>query len=163
MIRHMKQHSVIAGLLVVTALSTFASAQRMTNDQEAVRQKVEEFLAKLGNRDVAGVRATMTPKALMVVVRQREGAFVNSIQTGDEWLAQLEKNPNAPKFEEPLTNVQVTVDSGHLGYLRADFTVVRDGKVMSSGVDQFTLVKDADGWKIVAAAYTSLPAPTPTR
>ena len=163
MIRHMKKHSVIAGLLVVTTLSTFASAQRTTNDQQAVRQKVEEFLTKLGNRDVAGVRATMTPKALMVVVRQREGSFVNSIQTGEEWLAQLEKTPNAPKFEEPLTNVQVTVDSGHLGYLRADFTVVRDGKVLSSGVDQFTLVREPDGWKIVAAAYTSLPASGQTR
>lgn len=153
--------AVAAALSVVASASVHA--QSMTGDQQAVRQKVEEFLTKLGNRDLAGVRAAMTPKALMVVVRQRDGAFVNSLQTGEEWLAQLEKNANAPKFEEPLTNVHVTVDSRHLGYLRADFTVVRDGKVLSSGVDHFTLVKEPDGWKIAAAAYTSLPAPQSTR
>ena len=131
----------------------------------AVRSPVVGWVSKkLGSRDAAGVRAAMTPKALLVVVRQRpEGGFTNTMQTGEEWLAQLEKNANAPKFEEPLTNVRVTVDSGHLAYVRADFTVVRDGKVISHGVDHFTLVKEPDGWKIAAVAYTSLPAPASTR
>jgi ketosteroid isomerase-like protein len=172
----MKIYKVMTGLCAAVVLAAAVSAQTVSpgleyanpemmaaKEKAAVRQLVEEFLVKLGNRDLAGVRAAMTPKALMVVVRQRDGAFVNSFQTGEEWLAQLEKNTNAAKFEEPLTNVHVTVDSGRLGYLRADFTVVRDGKVMSSGVDHFTLVKEPDGWKIAAAAYTSLPAPQSTR
>ena len=124
-----------------------------------VQQHVEQFLKKLGSRDVGGVRAALAPKALIVVVRQqRDGTFVNSYQTGDEFLAQFEKNANQPRFEEPITNVVVTIDSERLAYLRADFTVVRDGTVAASGVDQFTLVREPDGWKIVSLAYTSLPA-----
>lgn len=127
--------------------------------QREVRQCVEEFLQKLGRRDVAGVKALLAPKLLIAVVRQQpNGTFTNSYQTGDEFLAQFEKNAAQPKFEEPLTNVLVTIDSDRLAYVRADFAVVRGGKVVSSGVDHFTLVKESDGWKLAAIAYTSLPA-----
>jgi hypothetical protein len=124
-----------------------------------VRQRVEEFLRKLGSRDGAGVRALLAPKALIVAVRQqRDGSFANSYQTGDEFLAQFEKNAGQPAFEQPITNVLITVDSERLAYVRADVTVVRGGKVVSSGVDHFTLLKEQDGWKIASIAYTSLPA-----
>ncbi len=124
-----------------------------------VQRRVEEFLTKLGKRDVAGVRGMLAPRALVAVVRQqRDGSFANSFQTRDEFLAQFEKNAGQPAFEEPLTNVIVTIDSDRLAYVRADFTVVRDGKVQSSGVDHFTLLKEQDGWKIAVIAYTSLPA-----
>lgn len=127
--------------------------------QREVRQRVEEFLKKLGNRDVAGVRALLAPKLLIAVVRQqRDGTFANTYQTGDEFLAQFEKNAGQPKFDEPITNVLITIDSDRLAYVRADFTVVRDGKVVSSGVDHFTLLKEDDVWKLAAIAYTSLPA-----
>ena len=32
-----------------------------------------------------------------------------------------------------------------------------DGKALSSGVDQFTLVREPAGWRIAAIAYTSIP------
>jgi hypothetical protein len=124
-----------------------------------VRQRVEEFLKKLGSRDVTGIKTLLAPKLLIAVVRQqRDGAFTNTYQTGDEFLAQFEKNAGQPKFEEPITNVLVTIDNDRLAYVRADFTVVRDGKIVSSGVDHFTLLKEDDGWKIAVIAYTSLPA-----
>jgi hypothetical protein len=124
-----------------------------------VQLQVEEFLSKLGNRDVEGVRALLAPKALVTVVRQqRDGTFANSYQTGEEFMAQFAKGAAQPKFEEPISNVRVTVDSDRLAYVRADFKVVREGQVLSSGVDHFTLVRERDGWKIAAIAYTSLPA-----
>jgi hypothetical protein len=51
----------------------------------------------------------------------------------------------------------VTVDSDHLAYLRADFQVMRDGKAQSHGVDQFTLIREATGWKLAVVAFTSMP------
>jgi hypothetical protein len=60
-------------------------------------------------------------------------------------------------FREPLTNVTITIDSDHLAYVRADFQVIRDGKAVSYGVDQFTLVREPSGWKFAALAYTSMP------
>jgi hypothetical protein len=134
-----------------------ANPEMRAATERDVRQRVEEFLKKLGNRDVSGIRALLAPKMLIAVVRQqRDGSFVNSYQTGEEFLAQFEKSAGQPKFEEPIANVVVTVDSERLAHVRADFTVVRDGKVLSSGVDHFTLMKEDDGWKIAVIAYTSL-------
>jgi hypothetical protein len=163
----------IRTLIIVLLISAAAMAQTVspglehanpemrTGARADVQQRVEEFLKKLGNREVDGVRAMLAPKALIAIVRQqRDGTFSNVYQTGEEFLAQFEKNAGQPKFEEPISNVTVTIDSDRLAHVRADFKVIRDGKVISSGVDHFTLLREADGWKIAAIAYTSLPAPS---
>ncbi|HZP48645.1 MAG TPA: amidohydrolase family protein [Vicinamibacterales bacterium] len=133
-------------------------------DQEAeVRRTVEAFLQHLGDHQFDQVAAGLTSTALIVVTRQRPAtgsapaAWQNTLQTRDEWLGALMRNPNPVTFREPIANVRVTIDSEHLAYLRADFQVVRDGQVVSHGVDQFTLVRENDAWKIAAVAYTSIP------
>jgi hypothetical protein len=50
----------------------------------------------------------------------------------------------------PISNVTITIDSNQLAY-------VRDGQTQSSGVDQFTLLREPSGWKIAVVAYTSQP------
>jgi hypothetical protein len=97
------------------------------------------------------------PKATMVVVRQRDGQWTTTHQTAEEWLAGLKAQTPGTLFEEPLTNVTVHVESGRLAHLRADFTVVIDGKTRSHGVDYFTLVRDGAAWKILNGSYTSIP------
>jgi ketosteroid isomerase-like protein len=99
------------------------------------------------------------PGATMVIVRQRDGQWSVSQQAFEAWLAGLKAQASGTMFEEPLTNVTVHVESGHLAFLRADFTVVVGGEVRSHGVDYFTLVKDAGTWKLVNASYTSIPGP----
>ena len=128
------------------------------SEETAVRDVVEKFLLHLGDHQFDAVVNDLAPKGLIVVTRQRDGQWVNSYQTAEEWVAALKRNPNPVMFREPLTNVKVTIDSNQLAYVRADFQVMRDGKAQSSGVDQFTLVREPGGWKIAVVAYTSIPA-----
>ena len=140
------------------ALAQAPAETTQSDTRREVEARVVEFLKKLGGRDVEGVRAMLAPKALIAVVRQqRDGSFASTFQTGDEFMAQFEKNAGQPRFEEPISNAHVTIDSDRLAYVRADFTVEREGKVLSSGVDQFTLLKEPNGWKIAFIAYTSIP------
>ena len=149
----------LAAQTVSPGLEPANPEMRGADARAAVQARVVEFLRKLGGRDVEGVRALLAPKALIAVVRQRpDGTFVNSYQSRDEFMAQFEKNAGQPKFEEPISNVEVTIDSERLAHVRADFQVVREDRVLSSGIDHFTLVKEPDGWKIAVIAYTSLPA-----
>ena len=155
---------LILTLAAPAAAQTVSPGLELANPEMAagakreIQQRVEAFLKTLGARNLAGVRSMLAPKALITVARQqRDGTYTNTYQTGEEFLAQFEKNANQPKFEEPIRNVVVTIDSDRLAYLRADFTVVIDGKVVSSGVDQFTLLKEPDGWMIAVVAYTSSP------
>jgi len=126
-------------------------------EAKPVQEAVEAFLLHLGDGEFDKVAADLSPKALIVVVRQRNNDWNNSYQSGEEWVASLKGNANLLKFREPISNVTVTVDSGSLAYVRADFEVVRDGKALSHGVDQFTLVREEGRWKIAAVAYTSMP------
>ena len=139
------------------AITLVAAPGAQKKDDLAVREAVERFLQHLGDGEFDKVAEDLAPKAIVVVTRERDGRWANSYQTGEEWLAALKKNTNFAKFREPITNVAVTVDSDALAYLRADFQVVRDGKALSHGVDQFTMVREDGRWKIAAVAYTSMP------
>ena len=123
----------------------------------ALQQTVEAFLQHLGNHEWDKVAADLAPQAMLVIARQRDGQWSNTLETREEWLTALRQNANPVTFREPITNIQVTNDNGHLAYVRADFQVVRDGATQSHGVDQFTLVREGGGWKIAVVAYTSIP------
>jgi ketosteroid isomerase-like protein len=146
---------ILAAWLVIAALASPALAQ--SNEKKAVQDVVERFLLQLGDKEYDNVAAALAPKALVVIARQRDGQWANSFQTGEEWVAALKKNPNPATFREPLSNVSITIDSGRLAYVRADFQIMRDGRAQSHGVDQFTLVREGDAWKMAVVAFTSLP------
>jgi imidazolonepropionase-like amidohydrolase len=122
-----------------------------------IQKAVETFLLHLGDHQFDKVATDLAPKAFVIVTRLRDGAWTNTYQTREEWLGALTRNPNPTTFREPITNVQVTIDSDHLAYLRADFQVVREGQVLSHGVDQFTLTREGDAWRVAVVAYTSMP------
>ncbi len=144
--------------VVLAALRPALAQQNAASDEAAVRAAVETFLTDFGRLDYHKVSAALTPRSLVAVSRQRDGGFVNTVMSGEEWLASLWANPMPGPIEEPLSNVRVIVESGTLAHVRADFQVLREGKRLSSGVDHFTLVREPDGWKIAAIAYTSIPA-----
>jgi imidazolonepropionase-like amidohydrolase len=124
---------------------------------------VGRFLLHLGDHELDNVAADLAPKSLIVISRQRPATasgpaeWTNSEQTGDEWIAALRRSTTATKFREPLTSVTVTIDGDHLAHVRADFQIVRDGKAVSHGIDQFTLVRESAGWKFAVIAFTSMP------
>jgi imidazolonepropionase-like amidohydrolase len=134
-----------------------------SGEAATIKTFVERFLLNLGDHAVDKVAVDLAPKSLVVVTRERPpsagsgpAVWTNSEQTGDEWIAAMRSNSNPAIFREPLTNVIVTIDSDHLAHVRADFQVMRDGKAVSHGVDQFTLVRELSGWKFTVIAYTSM-------
>ena len=149
---------VMAGLVAAASLVP-ASARAQSPDAAAARAAVERFLDVLGNRDLDALPPLFAAKATMAIARQRDGQWSYTTQTFEEWLAGLKAQTPGTRFREPLTNVTVHVEDGHLAFVRANFTVVIDGQVRSHGVDYFTLVKDGAAWKIVNGAYTSKTGP----
>jgi imidazolonepropionase-like amidohydrolase len=145
------------GTVVVDRTGSGGSGGSGASDEQAVQAAVEAFLLHLGDHEWDKVAADLAPKAIVLVSRDRDGQWVNSYQTGEEWLAAARRNPNPVTFREPIANVKVTIDSARLAYVRADFQVVRDGKAQSQGVDQFTLTREGSAWKIAVVAYTSQP------
>lgn len=146
---------IAAALVAAVVMYPASASAQVFADHQAARAAVERFLDVLGNRQLDQLPALFAPKATMVVVRQRDGQWSHTTSTVDEFLASLKAQATPTVFKEPLTNVTVQVEDGHLAFVRADFTVVIDGQVRSHGVDYFTLVKDAGVWKLANASYTS--------
>jgi hypothetical protein len=142
-------------LCILLGVGVISPRSARAGGQKDVQDVVEAFLVHLGDGDWDKVAAQLAPKALIIVARERDGQWATTYQTGDEWLGALKKTTGFTTFREPLSNVKVTIDSGELAYVRADFKILREGKVVSHGVDQFTLVKEAGAWKLAVVAYTS--------
>ena len=147
-------------LLVAMAVSlaTPAPGQAVDAEAAAVVEAVRTQLRLLGGRQVDALARTFTDDGVIVVSRRRGNEFVNTVTPIGEWLDRARANQDGAPFEERISDIQVTVDSGHLAHLRADFEIVVGGVVRSSGVDHFTLVKEPDGWKTAVLAYSSIPA-----
>lgn len=128
----------------------------LSAQETAVRKTIDDVLKLLGTNDAAGLADYFTNDAILIVARQREGKWTNTVETAKRWLERMGSNRGASPFEERLSNVEVTIDNGELAYVRADFEIVRDGKVMTYGVDLFTLLRIRDAWKIAAISYTNL-------
>jgi imidazolonepropionase-like amidohydrolase len=140
---------------VVNRVRWVMKAGAVVVDQPSdVEAAVERFLMHLGDGDFDRVAADLAPKSIVVIAR---GGTI-TYQTGEEWLAGLRRNTNFTKFREPITNLHVTIDSEALAYLRADFTIIRDGTTQSHGVDQFTLTREGGVWRVAVVAFTSIPS-----
>jgi hypothetical protein len=126
------------------------------NEEQLIEKLIQDYLQRLGEGQYKTLATDFAPSALIVVSRERDGQWTNSYQSATEWLDGLKKNP-IPIFQEPMFNVQVTIDSNRIAYLRAGFQVIRNHNVQSQGTEVFTLVREPSGWKIAAVTYTSQP------
>jgi len=142
-------------LSIFFVLPNHTSAQGTPLEKE-VRTTIETLLQALGTQDIDALANLFTNDAVLIVARQRDGQFRNTVQTAEDWLEGMRQSSGTP-FEERISNIEITIDGGELAYLRANFEIVREGKVVSHGVDVFTLLHRGDRWKIAAIAYTNFP------
>ena len=143
--------AIISSFFMLMPNHTLAQANSL---EKEVGQAIDTLLEALGKQDIDTLEDLFTNDAILIVARKRDGKFTNTVQRAEQWLQGMRENPEAP-FEEKLANIEITIDGGELAYLRADFEIVRDGKVISHGVDLFTLLRSGDGWKVAAISYTN--------
>ena len=144
-------------LVIALALGKPATSQTTAaEDAQAVIDAVQIQLQWLGNRNVDALATTFTDHAVIVVSRQLDDGATNSVTPVAEWLDRSRTNQDAAPFEERISNIQVTIDSGQLAHLRADFAIIVDGVTRSSGKDHFILIKEPDGWKVALLGYTNI-------
>jgi hypothetical protein len=147
---------LVLAVVIAMTVPTYAEEGEI---EKQVRSTVESLLKDLGKHDVDAVSGYFKSDAVLIVSRERDGTFTNSVETFERWIKRMRENPDRDPFEERLSNVTITIDNGQLAYLRADFEIIHEGKAVSKGVDVFTLLRDGEDWKVAALAYTNVPAP----
>jgi len=153
---------VAAALVVVLlsgALSVAAAMARQSEDDE-VLAAVQAFFDGLAEGPEA-LHATLLDDGSVTRLRERDGVLEWSIQTFAEMRAAGAGND--ARMLERMWDATVFVH-GPLAQVWTPYDFYLNGEFSHCGVDSFTLIKTAQGWRVSGVAYTVEPtgcAPSP--
>ncbi|MBT5872511.1 MAG: hypothetical protein HOH43_03750 [Candidatus Latescibacteria bacterium] len=155
----MRTAAVLLTLAMIMGKTDPVASQQIAQAESKgkVEQTVVSFLAELGALDVDALEKRLHPKMSLLVVRKTDEGMKTSVSDRRNWLASL-RGASTP-FVERIGSPIITIDGGTLAHVRAEFTVEREGRILSHGVDHFTLVQEGGVWLIANIAYTSIPGP----
>jgi ketosteroid isomerase-like protein len=128
-----------------------------SEDREAVRNLVERFLTAVGDGDLDLLPEMFVSNANIGTAGMRDGSWVTSTMTFEEWMSSLRARTPWTRFREPVSEFTIHVESSMMAFVRADATVVRDGQARSRNIDYFTLVREDGSWKFLSASYVARP------
>lgn len=144
--------AVIAAFLVV-----LSNAWGESDDEQVVKDLVDQFLIALGEGDLDAVPAMFVSNANIGTASLREGKWVTSTKTFEEWFSELKAQTTWTRFREPVTEFTVHIEDGQMAFVRADATFIVDDVARSHNIDYFTLVREEDSWKFLSASYVAKP------
>lgn len=143
--RFMKK--IICLCLLFTA-SLFSFAQE-GQEEENARRVVVEFFEAFHRQDSVALRNLAHPTIKMQSIATNEqGAGNLSTNTYSEFLNRIVSIPSTTKFEEKLHSFEVQVN-GPLATVITPYSFIVNGNLSHCGVNSFTMVKEAEEWKIV--------------
>ena len=134
-----------------------SGALARSGDEDAARGLVESFLVAVGEGDLDALPGMFVARANIGTASLRDGSWVTSTMTLDEWLATLRGRTTWIRFRELVSEFTVHVEDSRMAFVRADATVFVEGQARSHNIDYFTLVRVDDTWKFLSASYVAKP------
>ncbi len=136
-------------LILLTLATSHLRAQ--ADEQAAVLSVIDRYFATMAARDSAGMRAILTDEGMF------HGKYVDApgeparLMPHGPYLEKLARDTVAllERYWDPVVHVDGPIATVTTPY---DFYVSR--KLKHCGIDHFTLVKEADGWKISGGVFT---------
>ena len=151
--------TALALACLLAALPTPASAQAAAKD--SVIATVNEFFRAMTARDSAAARRVMTSDGIFYAVRARGDSTVINRSTNDSFAQTIATTRDT--YLERMWNPTVMVH-GPIAVVWTPYDFHRSGQFSHCGIDAFSLVRSAAGWKIATITYTVEPtgcAPSP--
>jgi hypothetical protein len=137
---------------LLTALLLFALTPlfAQTSDEKDAVDTAQKTFNGMAAHDAAMIRSTMLPDARLYSARD-EGAPTASTSAEDfaSRIASIKEN-----LLERFTKKPSVLIRGRIAQVWGEYEFLRDGKFNHCGVDSFSLLKTAEGWKIATIVYT---------
>lgn len=130
------------------------SEKAWTQDEQAIKATIEQFLVAAGNYDFSAIAEMITDNANIGIARQRNGTWSTQTMQVSEFLELLKTGEKKPYFE-PVDQFSIHISDGHLAIVKADATLYRYGIPLYRNLDNFTLLKENGAWKFVNLSYSS--------
>ena len=109
---------------------------------------VQQLFDAAAHKDVARASALFAPDAMLYSAKE-DGTAGGMLATA--WVARM--GAAKEQWLERIWNAKQT-ESGTVAHVWADYDFHRDGKFSHCGIDSFSLLKTAQGWKIASISDT---------
>lgn len=119
-------------------------------DDSAAQAVVQKLFDGMSHHDAAGMRSTLLADARLYSVRN--DAPTTSTEA-EVFVSRVSAMTNA--LAERFTRPADVLVHGRIAQVWGEYEFLLDGKAAHCGVDSFSLVKNADGWKIASIVYTA--------
>ena len=131
-------------------LLSLATGARSQGDNELIQEKVNLFFKALLTQDTVLYRSLVMPEGQIWVSRQ-PGDSVRQLRSFSDDMRSL-VNPQKHFDERPL-RFDINV-RGNIAEAWVPYEFYLNGAFSHCGVDVFTFLRAADGWKIVSTVYS---------
>lgn len=134
----------------ILCLTSAMPSMGQTADEEAVVALADSALALISSEDWQGLTDLYLDEQQSFTVYEREGVFSYRVRTRAEDRA---RPPGDEDLHERGYDPSVHV-AGHLATVWLPYDFYIDGEWSHCGVDAFTFLRTADGWRIASLAWT---------
>ena len=133
----------------IAALLALAPLAAQTSDEKDVVAVAQKAFDGMKAHDSVIILSTMLPDARLLAVRDTGP----TVTTAADFASSIAANKS--DFLERFTAAPRVLIRGPIAQVWGEYEFLRDGKFHHCGVDSFSLLKTAEGWKISHIIYTS--------
>ena len=116
-----------------------------------VRRVIDRLFDGMRAADTAAIRATFHPEFRLAVTTFRDSQPSITLVTGDVFIASI--GSATVKLDEQIRDVEIRVED-NVATVWNRYVFYVDGRADHCGIDAFTLVRTAGGWKVLMVADT---------
>jgi hypothetical protein len=122
---------------------------RSADEQDAIAT-AQKLFDGMAAHDAVMIRSTVLPDARLYALRADGAAQTSNASDFADHISAVQGS-----LVERFTGKPTVLVRGGIAQVWGEYEFLRDGKFGHCGVDSFSLLKTADGWKIASIAYTS--------
>lgn len=142
----------IFALLVMLIAAPFSNAMGTAEEKAQIRAVLDQVFDAMRAGDDTTLKTLLLPDTALDRISPDKPVERGDASGWIGWVSTLSPG----QADEQIFDVEIHVE-GPLAVAWAPFTIAIDGALKSCGVNQFTLVKHADGWKVAYLIDTHTP------
>lgn len=148
------------GAFLALALVVAASAARSdeAEDRAAVLEAVQDLFNAMATADAELATRVLIPDGQLVAVTETEDGVEHRIWSHAEFVEFV--GSREAEVVERMWDPTIRID-GAVATLHAGYDFHRDGVFSHCGIDVFTLLRAAEGWRISGGTFTREAGPCP--
>jgi hypothetical protein len=143
--------SKLSGVWIVLLLFFFFNIILAQSEEEAIIKTVQQFFDAMAARETSATLDVLLPDGQYFSIREDSLSVSIKKTTHIDYLNRLATFDD--RWIEKMTEPEVLIDN-RVAVLWTNYDFYRNGQFSHCGIDAFSLLKSAEGWKIVGFIYS---------